>query len=272
MSERSGVLRQVETWLELPMVLLGFVWLILLILELTRGLPASMQKLSTAIWIAFIADYCIKFLIAPRKLRFLRKNWLTAISLALPALRVFRIVRAFRLIRLARATRSIRLVKVVASLNRGMRALNATMQKRRVGYVLTLTFVVTLAGAAGMYAFERNPGGRGLNDYGTALWWTTMIMTTMGSEFWPLTPEGRILCVLLSLYAFGVFGYVTATLATFFVGRELQDTSVQSTGRDSLEKMIVELKQEVAALRLDIASPVKTVQLPNKEQTREPLT
>lgn len=33
------------------------------------------------------------------------------------------------------------------------------------------------------------------------------------------TGEGRTLCVLLSIYAFAVFGYVTAALASFFIGR-----------------------------------------------------
>ena len=74
--------------------------------------------------------------------------------------------------------------------------------------IVALTVVVTLAGAAGMYTFENeNPDGRGLSNYGAALWWTAMIMTTMGSEYWPQTAEGRVLCFLLSLYAFAVFGY-----------------------------------------------------------------
>lgn len=33
-----------------------------------------------------------------------------------------------------------------------------------------------------------------------------MLLTTMGSEYWPQTAEGRILCLLLSVYAFAVFG------------------------------------------------------------------
>jgi voltage-gated potassium channel len=36
--ERLAVLEQLESWLERPMQALGFVWLALLILELTRGL------------------------------------------------------------------------------------------------------------------------------------------------------------------------------------------------------------------------------------------
>ncbi len=29
----------------------------------------------------------------------------------------------------------------------------------------------------------------------------------LGSEYWPQTVEGRVLCLLLAFYAFGVFGY-----------------------------------------------------------------
>jgi voltage-gated potassium channel len=45
-----------------------------------------------------------------------------------------------------------------------------------------------------------------------------MILTTLGSQYWPRTPEGRVLGFLISLYAFAVFGYFTALLASFFVG------------------------------------------------------
>jgi voltage-gated potassium channel len=72
-----------------------------------------------------------------------------------------------------------------------------------------------------MYRFEMDaPGGPGFADYSTALWWTAMLLTTMGSEYWPQTAEGRLLCLLLALYAFAIFGYVTAAIAAYFVGKD----------------------------------------------------
>lgn len=50
-----------------------------------------------------------------------------------------------------------------------------------------------------------------------------MLLTTMGSEYWPQTAEGRILCLLLSVYAFAVFGYVTAAIADYFVDTDNRD-------------------------------------------------
>lgn len=75
-----------------------------------------------------------------------------------------------------------------------------------------------------------------------------MLITTMGSEYWPQTLEGRILCFLLGAYAFAVFGYVTAPLATFFVGRDAENDEAEVAGG----KAIAELKSEIAALRGEI--------------------
>jgi voltage-gated potassium channel len=139
------------------------------------------------------------------------------------------------------------LVRVVTSLNRGMKALGASMGRRGFGYVVALSVVVTLAGAAGMYAFENEVEG-GLKSYGEALWWTAMLLTSLGSEYWPKTAEGRVLCFLLSLYGFAVFGYVTATLATFFIGRDAEDEWAEVAGAKSIEA----LREESAALRAEV--------------------
>lgn len=244
--DRLELLERVEAWLDLPMIVLGFVWLGLLIAEFVWGSSSLFEGLGTIIWIFFLLDFALKLTLAPRKLRYLRNNVLTVVALFIPALRVFRIARAVRVLRLARTARGLRLVRVVTSLNRGMRALSATMSRRGFGYVVLLTVIVTFAGAAGMLAFEREVGG--LGDYGTALWWTTMIMLTLGSEYWPQTAEGRVLCVLLSLYAFAIFGYVTATLASFFIGRDAENEDAELAGARELGL----LRQEIALLREEL--------------------
>ncbi|HWS52863.1 MAG TPA: ion transporter [Pyrinomonadaceae bacterium] len=248
-AERRELLARLEDWLETPMLVLGFVWLALLIVEFTRGLPPLLEAAGTAIWIIFIVDFTLKFALAPDRSDYLKANWLTALALAVPALRVFRIFRAVRVVRAARAARGLRLFRVVSSLNRGMRALGAAMRRRGFGYVVALTVIVALSGAAGMYAFENeSPDRRGFASYGEALWWTAMVMTTMGSDYFPRTTEGRVLCFALAVYAFAVFGYVTATLATFFVGRDAESAEAEVAGAEQIES----LRAEVAALREEL--------------------
>ena len=97
-----------------------------------------------------------------------------------------------------------------------------------------------------MYSFENEQPGSPLRDYGSALWWTAMVMTTMGSDYFPHTAEGRVLCLALA-----VFGYVTATLATFFIGRDAADGEAEVAGAErvnALRDVIAALLPEVRAL------------------------
>ena len=243
---RWRTLCQLEEWLRVPMLVLSLLWLVLVLVELTRGSSALLETFGTAIWIVFIAEFLLRFALAPGKLVFLRHNWITVIALLAPALRLLRIVRVARA---ATALRGIRLVRIVGTANRGMNALRRTLERRRMGYVLILTAVIGLLGAAGMLSFEPAsdvPGG--FTSYADALWWTGMLFTSIGSQYWPVTAEGRILGFLLSLYGFAVFGYITAAFASFFVGRDAESDQGEVAGAHD----IAALRREIAALRADL--------------------
>lgn len=216
---KSALLDQLAEMLEGPITALGFIWLLLIVVELVIGLTYWLELLVYAIWIIFLADFLLRLSLAPKKLVFLKRNIIGAISLAVPALRLLKVLRFAMLLRLIRGTRGLRLVKVAGTFNRSLRSVRSRVAHRGIGYVVILTSVVAILGAAAMYAFEREgPAHKGFADYGDALWWTAMVMTTMGSEFWPRTPEGRLVCVFLALYAFAIFGYTTATIASFLLG------------------------------------------------------
>jgi voltage-gated potassium channel len=246
-TERESILQQLDDWLETPLLILSFVWLALLVIELVSSLTPFLESVGTVIWIIFGLDFALRFWIAPHKVKYLKNNWITALALFLPALRVLRIARLARLLRASRAVRGLRLVRLFTSLNRGLKALRAGMGRRGFGYVLAATVIVTFAGAAGMFAFE-NQVGSGFKTYTDALWWTAMLMTTLGSEQWPQTGEGRVLCFLLSVFAFTIFGYVTATLATFFLGRDAENAEGEIAG----EQSIAALSEEIRALREEL--------------------
>lgn len=247
-NKRKRLLHSVERFLDGPMIFLGFVWLVLLVIELVWGINKVLEYVAFGIWGIFIIDFLITFSLAPEKIFFLKKNWLTAISLFIPALRVFRV---FRFARLLRGLRGIRLVRIVSSFNRSMRSVGKTMQRRGFGYVMIITLIVIFAGAAGMYALENpNPG---FTSYWLALWWTAMQVITAGNGFNPMTPEGRMLAFLITIFGYSIFGYVTATFATYFIGRDAEEKDAPIAGSREIE----ELKSEIIALRKIIENQKK---------------
>ena len=84
--EQNEILEQLEDWFEIPMLVFSFVWLGLFIVELIWGLSPLMDAVGVTIWILFILDFAVKFLLAPRKLRYITHHWLTVLALMLPAL------------------------------------------------------------------------------------------------------------------------------------------------------------------------------------------
>jgi len=252
--ERRELLTQVSAFLERPMTVLAFIWIALVIVELTAGLSPILDAVNLTIWGLFVLHFAIEFAIAPEKRTYLRHNWLTAISLVLPAVRI---VRVARLVRAVRAARGVRLIRVVGSANRSMRSLGRVMGRRGLGYVVALTAVVNALGAAGMLAFERDVENTAITGFGAALWWTAMTLTTMGSEYFPRTPDGRVLGLLLAVYGFAVFGYVTASIASLFIARDADDADGELVGSAQLEALRAEITQlnlrvgEVLALQTE---------------------
>jgi voltage-gated potassium channel len=241
--DRLAVLRDLEEWLEVPMLVLSFTWIVLVVVELVWGTSSLLEVFGVAIWIVFLAEFLLRIALAPDKRRFIGSNWLSAIALVAPAFRLF---RAVRLLRFARAARGLRLVRIVGTANRGMNALRASLGRRGLGYVLAATLFVILLGAAGIFALESSAEVEGgLQSYGDALWWTSMLLTSIGSEYWPKTGEGRVLCFLLSVYGFAVFGYITASFASFFVGQEARSDKGDVPGVADLKA----IKDEIVLLR-----------------------
>lgn len=243
---RWRLLRDMDEWLTVPMVLLSIAWLGIVVWELVSGSTELLETIGTTIWIIFIVEFVVRFALAPEKLPFLRSNWLTVIALAVPALRV---LRAFRVVRVARGLRGLRLVRIVGTANRSMRALQATLARRGFGYVAGLTAAVVGLGAAGMLNFEHaREVENGLTSYGHALWWTGMLVASLGSDFWPATTEGRLLTMLLTIYGLAVFGYITATFASFFVGRDAEESGGPVAGSADIKRLL----KEVSLLRSEL--------------------
>jgi voltage-gated potassium channel len=234
---RYELLQQLEELLNLPMAILGFAWLALLLAELVWGLTPNLETLLIIIWIIFIADFFIELLLAPKKSAFLKANWLTIIALIVPAIRVLKVLRILRF------ARGLALTRIVSTINRSMRSLRFTMDRRGFGYVVALASIVALAGSSGIYAFERgiNPD---IKSFEAALWYA-VIAITISTDYRPYSPEGRLLLFLLGLFSLAITGYVTAALASYFVGRDAESDETAIPNK----KEIDDLRAEIQALR-----------------------
>jgi voltage-gated potassium channel len=258
-SERQELLAHLQALLEPAMVGLGLLFLVLLVLDYL-GIFADQREgiwLShtlTVIWAIFVVDFVVRFAIAPRKLEFLKSNWLSAASLALPFLRPFRALRA------ARAVRSISLVRLLGGVNRGMRVLRQVAGGHQIAYLSALTLLVALMGATGVWYFDRGQQDSSIRSFGDALWWAAAMVTTINNEKYAVSPEARVIAILLRVYAVSVFGFITATIATYLIGRRGVEAADERS--DDLRRQLDDLRRELVLLRQTLAEQPLTTARP----------
>ena len=260
---KTSPLKAIERHLRIPMLVLAFVWLSVLLIELVDGTNAILLAIGTSILILFIMYFILRLVIGPNPAKIVKKNWLFILAVLVSALRFSDFFQRLPLVRAVTATFAMQVIWIIASADQGLRSLRRSMGTRGVGYALTFTFIVILAGAAGMFHFEKDePNPLGIHSYPKALWWTAMQMTNIGSGYSPTTPGGQFVCLGISVVAATMFGYLTAVLATFFVGRDV-GASKPETARDMALK---ELRDEIALLRTSMENTQ-----PNRSGPEAPL-
>ncbi|MFP4004861.1 MAG: hypothetical protein ACLFV8_13890 [Alphaproteobacteria bacterium] len=122
---RYRLLYRLEAGLEAPMFLLAVIWLWLFVDELLTGVSPWQQATVTGIWAIFILEFLLKLYLAPRRIAYIARNWITVVALAVPGFRVFRMLRAIRLLRATRVASTTRIVRSLTSARRFYKALQA---------------------------------------------------------------------------------------------------------------------------------------------------
>ena len=210
--------------LEWPMAILALAVIPALLLDDGAATPRTHAIASTVnwiIWLAFCAEFVVRFAVAPNRQRFLRQSWfdLLIITVSPP----FGVPDAFQSVRAVRALRILRLVRALAFLSIGIKTSRRALQHKKFHYVLVLTAGVMLLGATGLYVVEHGRN-ESVASFWDALWWALSTTTTVGyGDIYPSTGEGRLIAVLLMLTGVGVIGIFTATIASLFMIEDEED-------------------------------------------------
>jgi voltage-gated potassium channel len=248
----SGLGRTAEAFerfsntVELPLTVLALLWLPVLVLPYVLTLSPAMNDTFAAIdyfvWAAFAVEYVTKLYLVPDRRRFFTHN---LVDLAVVALPMFRPLRALRLLRLGRVG-----VVLANSLQRA----RELATHRNVHFVLLAVAAMVFGCAALVLDFEQHAKGSTIHNYGQALWWAIVTVTTVGyGDTYPVTAAGRGVAVVLMLVGIGLIGVLTATVASYFVGQTADRERAELVERlDRLEQMVGELLERTPGQRSEV--------------------
>lgn len=199
------------------MGILAFIAVTLVFVELTQELSPEntliISSLDTAIWIIFIIEYFLRFLLASKKKDFFMKNLVDLIAV-LPFNSIFRAARFIRIMRIVKITKLSKSLKTITTLGRFIKKSKRFITTNHFHYMLFLTFFIVVVGALGIYYVEDM-------NIADSIWWSFVTVTTVGyGDISPASSPGRIIASILMITGIGFLGSLTGTITTFFVKKE----------------------------------------------------
>src|SRR3712207_5222029 len=240
-SAREEMRERLDRYLDVPLALASLALVLLAVIELSGEVSdpweTRLATLGWVLWGLFFVEFAAKFALAPVKRRYLREHWLDVLIVLLPFLRVLRLAQVLR------ATRVLPAFRLLVFGGRGSQSTLELLKRRRLGQLAMISGMVILIGAALGFLLEAGAPGSRIKDFGDALWWSAALVTTIGSELYPVTTGGRILGFLIMIYAIGIFTYFIGSVASVLVALDTRRTHKPE------EKSGVELSDEIEALR-----------------------
>lgn len=195
------------------------------------------QFMRAQFWVCmfFLADFVIEWLLSPSKLRYLWGRWLFLV-VSIPWLTI---IDAYGW----DFSPAVRYVLRFIPLVRGGYALAIvvgwfTSSKATSlfwSYLLTLLATIYFASLA-FFLFEHDVN-KMVTDYGDALWWACMIVTTVGSSISAVTPIGRVLSVVLATIGVALFPIVTVYISNLIKNKSTERPApLAPTGKEGAAK------------------------------------
>lgn len=240
MERRNMTLSRWQRITEWPMTALALVFLFAYSWEvLARTHITLCENTINIIWVAFIIDYVVSISLARNKKAWFKNNLITLLSIALP---IFR---------------PLRLLRLVAVLNVLNRTSGMAVRGRITMYVCSSAVLLIYIGSLAILDVERTAPGAKITDFGRALWWTFVTVTTVGyGDLSPVTWQGKCIAVGLMVTGIALIGIVTATLASWIVDSVDSETDKRAQENSSeiqqLRSSVAELNATVTALHNEL--------------------
>lgn len=211
--------------LEWPMVGVAL-WIVLQwYLEATHDISPEIARIADwLVWLAFLLETCVLTMQVTNKRAYLLSNWLNLVI----------IVGAFPLLwqfsSLVGLLRGFRLLLVLALLARMSKSARKLLSKHKLGATLIVAFFAMLLSGIVMSRIDPSVG-----DVWDGMWWAWVTMATVGyGDVVPHTGAGRLFASLVVLFGVVLISMLTANLAAFFIGSDVEKIEAEERASDRM--------------------------------------
>ena len=211
--------------LEWPMVAVAL-WIVLQwYLEETGVLSHAVARIADwLVWLAFLLETVILTAQVKNKRSYLFGNWLNLLIITAGFPWFWQYAPLIGMLR------SVRLVLVLALLLRMSKSARKLLAQHRLGTTLIVAFFTMLLSGIIMSRIDPSVG-----DVWDGMWWAWVTMATVGyGDVVPHTGAGRLFASLVVLFGVVLISLLTANLAAFFIGSDVEKIEHEERESDRL--------------------------------------
>jgi voltage-gated potassium channel len=229
---RHDLVDRIEQVTKYPMALLGIAWLVIAIIILSTDLNGSasigLVGALFVLWAVLLAEYLVRLVVTPDRRGYLRRRWVEPATVVVPVFQGWHLVG---------------IEKMCILFHEGALRIETILKHHGLFRVLLAAAATLFIGAWLVLLFEENTKGSNIHNYGDALWWAIVTVTTVGyGDRFPVTGGGRTVAVVLMLVGIGLIGVLTATVASVFI-KEHTDAS-----KEEFKKGHADLGQQLSVI------------------------
>ena len=222
--------------LEWPMVGVAL-WIVLQwYLEETGALSHAVARIADwLVWLAFLLETVILTARVKDKRSYLFGNWLNLLIITAGFPYFWQYAPLIGMLR------SVRLVLVLALLLRMSKSARKLLAQHRLGTTLIVAFFTMLLSGIIMSRIDPTVG-----DVWDGMWWAWVTMATVGyGDVVPHTGAGRLFASLVVLFGVVLISLLTANLAAFFIGSDVE--KIEEDEKES-DRQLAEISARLARI------------------------
>ncbi len=238
-SHETPVARAWGKRLEWPMLLVALWILLQWYLEETQAIPPLLARIADwLVWLTFLFETALLSALVGNRREYLLRNWmnLAIIIGGFPPL--------WQVAPLIGLLRGIRLVLVLILLARLSRNVRRLLSRHQLGTTLAVAFVTMVL--SGIIISRIDPS---IGTVWDGMWWAWVTMATVGyGDIVPHNGAGRLFASLLILFGVVLLSMLTANLAAFFIGSDVEKMEREEKEADKRLKEISERLERIERL------------------------
>ena len=221
--------RQWGRRLEWPMMFVAL-WIPLQwYLEETQAITPLLARIADwLVWLAFLVETVLLSALVKNRRAYLTGNWMNLV-IVIGGMPFF-----WQFAPLVGLLRGFRLVLVVVILARLSKSVRMLLSRHQLGNTLAVAFITMVL--SGVIVSRIDPS---IGTVWDGMWWAWVTMATVGyGDVVPHSAAGRLFGALLILFGVVLLSLLTANLAAFFIGADVEKVEQEEKEADRMLKDI----------------------------------